>query len=182
MIAVVLTSVVALMAYAAAQVSVEAGMVLQDGLRVVSGERAARQTLMDLLHNARPPLSRADTGLVLAGDTLRFTAAGAPPLDPEYDWRVDMAPSGEGLRITARTLGRGPAARATLRLAHVTRWQVHVLPPRASEWLDAWVAGPVLPDAVGITLWSGERRLGAPLTVRLSGAASPAPTAEYLGE
>ena len=177
-----LTSVVALMAYASAQVSVEAGVVIQDGLRAVGSERAVRQALIDLLHNVRPAQGSADTGLVLAGDTLVFTAAGALPLDPDYDWRVTIRPGEEGLVIAARALGRGPAAQATLRLPRVTRWQVRVLPPRGTEWRDEWVPAPVLPEAVAITLWNEDRPFGPPLTVRLSDAASPAPESDYLGE
>jgi prepilin-type N-terminal cleavage/methylation domain-containing protein len=182
MIAVVLTSVVALMAYASAQVSVEAGVVIQDGLRTVGTERAARQALVDLLHNVRPAQGRADTGLVLAGDTLAFTAAGALPLDPDYDWRVTIRPGDDGLVIAARSLGRGPAAQVALRLPRVTRWQVRVLPPRGTEWRDQWMPGPVLPEALAITLWNQDSPFGPPLTVRLSDAASPAPESEYLGE
>ncbi|HEX2217254.1 MAG TPA: prepilin-type N-terminal cleavage/methylation domain-containing protein [Gemmatimonadales bacterium] len=176
MVATVLTGLVAMLAFAAARVTAESAAFIERDLTALRGERAARQMLLDLLHNVRPPRIRGDTGFALAGDRLTFTAAGAPPLDPEYDWLVDMRPGNDGLAISARSLGRGPVSHAELRLPHVTGWQVRVLAPRATNWRDAWVPSPVLPAAVAITLWSGERPFGPPLTVRLSDAGSaPAP-------
>jgi hypothetical protein len=170
------------MAYASARVSVEAGAVVQRELRTVGSERAARQVMLDLLHNVRPASGRGDTSFALSGDTLSFTAAGASPLDPEYDWRVTIRPGSAGLEIAAHSVGRGPVARSELLLAGVSRWEVRVLPPRGTEWMDLWVPSPVLPEAVAITLWSDDRPLGPPLTVRMSGAASAAAAAEYIGD
>lgn len=180
MIAVVLTSVVAMMAFASARVSVEAASIIQGKLTSVRSDRAVRQTLLDLLHNVRPPRGRGDTSFALAGDTLTFTAAGAPPLDPEYDWLVAVHQGDSGLSIAARTVGRGPAARAELRLPRVTRWQVRVLPPRGTEWRDGWVPSPILPSAVAISLWNGETPLGPPLTVRMSDASSAPAESDFM--
>ena len=182
MVAIVLTSVVALMAFASARVSVESSAVIQQNLRTVRSDRAARQTLLDLLHNVRPPRQRGDTSFALSGDTLTFAASGAPPLDPEYDWLVAIHPGDSGLVVAARSLGRGPAARTELRLPRVTRWEVRVLPPRGREWRDQWVQAPVLPEAVGITLWSGEQPLGPPFTVRMSEAAAAPAEFDYMTE
>jgi prepilin-type N-terminal cleavage/methylation domain-containing protein len=180
MVAIVLTSVVAMMAFASARVSVEAASIIQGKLGSVRSDRAARQTLLDLLHNVRPPRARGDTSFALAGDTLTFTAAGAAPLDPEYDWLIAVRPGDDGLSIDARTLGRGPAARAELRLPRVTRWQVRVLPPRGKEWRDQWVPSPLLPSAVAITLWNHDTVLGPPLTIRMSDAASAPAESDYM--
>jgi len=153
MIALVLTSVVALMAYASAKVTADASATLDDGLRVVRTDRAARETLLDLLHNVRPQRQRGDTSFALLGDTLKFTAAGAIPLDPDHDWYVSIYPGPAGLEMDARALGRGPATRSRLELPDITRWEVRVLPPRATEWKDLWMPAPVLPAAVGLALW-----------------------------
>jgi prepilin-type N-terminal cleavage/methylation domain-containing protein len=182
MIAIVLTSVVALMAFASARVSAESAAVIQGSLRSLGSDRAARQALLDLLHNVRPPRARGDTSFALSGDTLRFTAAGAAPLDPEYDWLVAIHPADSGLALDARTVGRAPAARTRLRLGRVTRWQVRVLPPGGKEWSDVWVPAPVLPAAVAITLWSDERSPGRPFIVRLSDAASGPAESDYIME
>ena len=172
MVATVLTGLVAMMALAAARVTAESAAFFQRDLAALRGERAARQTLLDLIHNLRPPRVRGDTGFSLAAGRLTFTAAGAPPLDPDYDWLVSMQPKHDGLAISARSLGRGPVAQAELRLPRVTGWQVRVLAPRATVWRDEWVPSPVLPAAVAITLWSGDTLFGPPLTVRLSDAGS----------
>jgi prepilin-type N-terminal cleavage/methylation domain-containing protein len=175
MVAIVLTSLVALMAYASARVSVESAAVIRSGLVSVQSDRAARQVLLDLLHNVRPSRGRGDTSFALSGDTLTFTAAGAPPLDPEYDWLVAVRPDEEGLALVARSVGRGPASRRTVRLPRITRWQVRALPPHGREWTETWAPGALLPGGVGITFWSGERQLGSPLTIRMSEAsATPA--------
>jgi prepilin-type N-terminal cleavage/methylation domain-containing protein len=179
MIAVVLTGVVALMALASAQVSAASAAAIRGSLRTAGSERAARQALFDLLHNVRPPLSRGDTSFALVGDTLRFSAAGAPPLDAEYDWMISVFAGDSGLALHARTLGRGPAARTAMRLGPATRWQVLVLPPGAREWRREWAPAPVLPAAVAITLFDRERALGPPLVVRLSEASSGPPSSEY---
>ena len=180
MVATVLTGIVALMALASAQVTAESSAVIHGSLRTVGSDRAARQVLLDLLHNVRPPRVRGDTSLALAGDTLHFTAAGASPLDAEYDWRVTIYPVDSGLVLDARTVGRGPAAHTRLRLGQVTRWQVRILPPGANEWTDNWSPAPVLPAAVAVTLWTGDRSLGPPLVVRMSDASSASASSEYI--
>lgn len=180
MIAVVLTSVVALMAFASARLSAESSAVIQRDLMRVRTDRAARQTLLDLLHNVRPPRGRGDTSFALSGDTLTFTAGGAAPLDPEYDWLVAVGPADSGLSLVARSLGRGPAASTRLRLPRITRWQVRVLPPRGREWKDVWAPAPVLPEAVAITLWSGDDPLGPPLTIRMSEASAAPAESDYM--
>jgi prepilin-type N-terminal cleavage/methylation domain-containing protein len=181
-IAVVLTSVVALMAVGSAQVSAASARVIHGSLQVVGSDRATRQVLLDLLHNVRPPLARGDTSLALGGDTLRFTAAGASPLDAEYDWMVAIHAVDGSLTLDARTAGRAPAARSAMRLGRATGWRVLVLPPGAREWRTEWAPAAVLPAAVAITLLEGERPLGPPLVVRLSDAASGPSESEYLAE
>lgn len=172
MIALVLTGVVALMAFASAGVSAEASAMVQHRLAALRSERAARQWLLDLLHNVRPAREQGDTSLALAGDSLTFTAAGVTPLDPERDWLVTIRPGPHGLALAARALGRGPAARVALPLGHFAGWQVRVLPPRGREWQPSWAPAPVLPAAVAITIWNDERAPRPPLVVRLSDAAA----------
>ncbi len=169
MVAIVLTSVVALLAYAAAKVSVESQTRMEAGLRDVRSERALRQTLLDLLHNVRAPRQRGDTSLLLKGDTLWFVAAGAAPLDPEYDWLVELHPGPAGLEFAATSTGRSPSARLGFRVPRVTRWDVSVLPPAGAEWRRDWSAAAVLPRGIAITLWHDSIPL-APLAVRLSDA------------
>ena len=169
MVAVVLTGVVALTALVAARVSAEAHARLDAGLRSVQSDRAVRQTLLDLLHNVLAPRQRADTSLVLKGDTLRFVAAGAPPLDPDYDWLLELRPGPAGLELAARTLGRA-SARIGFRIPRVTRWEVRVWGPGDTEWRREWAQAAMPPRGIAITFWGDSQPLGPPLTVRLSEA------------
>lgn len=170
MVAIVITSVVALLAVAAAQVSVESQERLDASLRGVRSDRAMRQMLLDLLHNVRPPRRAGDTSLVLKGDTLWLVAAGAAPLDPDYDWLVKLHLGPAGLEVAAASLGRSPSARIAFRVPRVTRWEVSLLPPGGSEWQREWSQAAVLPRGVTISFWHDSVPLGSPLMVRLSDA------------
>jgi hypothetical protein len=82
-------SIVALLAYASARLSVDVRGRVGDALRLQQSTRATRDFLGDALRNARPPQRPEDTTVSLQGDRLSFVAAGpGPPLDPDYDWRI----------------------------------------------------------------------------------------------
>jgi prepilin-type N-terminal cleavage/methylation domain-containing protein len=168
MVAVVLTSVVALVAFAAAQVSVETRARLEGDLRAVRSERGARQSLMDLLHNVRLPRRSGDTAFVLRGDTLSFIAAGAAPFDDDYDWRITLRPGAAGVEIAASPLGWTPSRGVAFRMANVTRTEVRALAPGGSEWMREWALGRVVPRAVAITFWRDSAPMGPTLYVALS--------------
>ena len=102
MVAIVLTSLVVLLAYAAAQVSFDARARLGANLRTLQGARAVRALLQDALRNARTPQRQGDAGFTLKDGRLSFVAAGgAPPLDPDYDWLVTLQPRSGGLDLSA---------------------------------------------------------------------------------
>lgn len=171
MVAIVLTSLVVLLAYAAAQVSFDARARLGANLSTLQGARAVRALLQDALRNARAPQRPGDAGFTLTGGRLSFVAAGgAPPLDPDYDWLVTLQPKAGGLDLSAAPVGHAPAARAPVafRVPGVTRWEVQVLAPGASQWMAEWPATTVLPRAVAIGLWHDSEPLGPPLQVVLS--------------
>ncbi|HZS60176.1 MAG TPA: prepilin-type N-terminal cleavage/methylation domain-containing protein [Gemmatimonadaceae bacterium] len=166
LIAVVLTSFIALIANSALYMSLGArdrvGRAMADAQRA----RATRDMLVDILRNTRSPQRRGDTTFVLSGDTLMFVAAGAgPPLDAECDWRVTIAPARGGLRFVATPVGRAPLAVVAFPLPGVTRMDVRVLAPGDAQWLDAWPATMVAPRAVVITLWDRARRVQPPIRV-----------------
>lgn len=174
MIAVVLTSFIALVASSALYMSLEArdrvGRAMLDAQRA----RETRDMLVDILRNTRSSQRRGDTTFVLSGDTLMFVAAGAgPPLDAECDWRVTIAPARGGLRFVATPVGRAPVAVVAFPLPGVTRMDVRVLAPSygnsdgdgGSPWLDAWPATMLTPRAVVITLWDRAQRVDPPIRV-----------------
>jgi prepilin-type N-terminal cleavage/methylation domain-containing protein len=161
MVAVVLTSVVALAAYAAARVSAEAQARVVTDLRSVRSERAARQTVLDLLHNVRLPRQRGDTAFMLRNDTLSFVAAGAPPLDPDYDWLVTLRSGGDRFELTAVSLGGTERARVGFRWPGVSGGAVRVLAPGGATWMREWPQATVVPRAVSIT-FTGVSGAGPP--------------------
>lgn len=181
MVAIVLTSVVAIAAYTAAQVSVEGQTRLQGALRGVHSDRVVRQTLLDLLHNARTPKQDGEPGFLLQGDTLSFVAAGVTPLDPEFDWLITLRPGSAAVELTAAPMGRVPPREVGFRLPSVTRYEVQVLAPGSSEWQREWPPGTVLPQAVAIAFWQDSQPLGPQLRVAVPREGTAAPESEFEG-
>ena len=166
MVAIVLTSLVVLLAYGAAQVSYDAQARLGAELRGLQGVRAMRELLRDALLNARSPQLPGDQGFTLQGGHVSFVAAGGgPPLDSDYDWLVTIGPSSDGLTLQATPVGRAPPAQVVVRLSGVTRWEVRVLAPRGSQWLEEWPKTTVMPRAVAIRFWHDSEPIGLPLHV-----------------
>ena len=171
MVGFVLTSLVVLLAYAAAQVSFDARARLGADLRTLQGARAMRELVQDALRNVRAPQKSGDPGFSLKDGSLSFVAAGgAPPLDPDYDWLMTLQPRSGGLDLTAAAVGHAPVTPAPVvfRLPGVTRWEVRVLAPGGSQWVSEWPTTTVMPRAVAIGLWHDSEPLGPPLQVVLS--------------
>jgi prepilin-type N-terminal cleavage/methylation domain-containing protein len=167
-VALILTSLVVMLAYGAARVSFDAKARLGVERRTLQGQRAARQILADALRNVQPPLRPEDPPFELHGDRLSFVAAGgAPPLDPDYDWLISVAPAGGAVAVVAKPLGHAPVEQVSFTLPQVTRWDVRVLVPgNTVGWLREWPAGS-LPKAVEIRFWNDSLPLGDPLLVTL---------------
>jgi hypothetical protein len=107
MVAIVLTGVVALTAFGTGRVSVDARARLDAELDAAQSTRAMRELLRGSLRNAVAPRTAGDTTFALRDGRLSFVAAGVgAPFDPEYDWRVTIAPdSGRGSPSTQRRSG-----------------------------------------------------------------------------
>src|SRR5438128_4553107 len=142
MLAIMLTGLVVLLAYGAAQVSYDAHARLSADLRALQQARALRELLQDALRSARAPQRPGDSPFTLHAGRLSFvTAGGGPPLDPDYDWLLTIGPNADGLELSATPVGRVPAAVLTIRVPEVTRWDVRALAPSPPHWLEAWPAG-----------------------------------------
>ena len=164
--AIVLASLVALVAYGALTVSIDARDRLGAAMAAEQRARVTRELLVDVLRNTRTPQRTGDTTFTLDGDTLTFVAAGGgPPLDADCDWRVTITPDAGGLRFIAIPVGRAPTAEVAFRLPGVTRMDVRVLAPTGSEWVDTWPATMVTPRAIAITLWNRDQRIEPPVRV-----------------
>jgi hypothetical protein len=168
MVALVLTSLVVLMATAAARVSFDAKARLGADLKGLQGERAARQMLADALRNAEPPQRPGDPGFQLQASRLSFVAAGGPPpLDPDYDWLISVGPDRGGVAFVAKPLGHAPPAAVSFALPGVTRWDVRVLVPGKPDGLTEWPNRRVMPQAVEIRFWDDTLPVASPLRVTL---------------
>jgi prepilin-type N-terminal cleavage/methylation domain-containing protein len=168
-VALILTSLVVMLAYGSARVSFDAKARLGAERRTLQGQRAARQMLADALRNVQPPLRPEDPSFELHGDRLSFVAAGgAPPLDPDYDWLISVGPADGRVAVVAKPLGNAPVQQVSFTLPQVTRWDVRVLVPgNTVGWLREWPAGSLLPKAVEMRFWSDSLPLGDPLLVTL---------------
>jgi len=125
------------------------------------------------------PQRPGDPGFTLQAGRLSFvTAGGGTPFDPSYDWLVTLGPSASGLDVVAVPIGRAPPIPVTFALPDVTRWDVRVLAPWGSQWLEEWLSGRVMPRAVAIKLWHDSEPLGPPVLVIL--AQSPAAVVDSL--
>jgi prepilin-type N-terminal cleavage/methylation domain-containing protein len=167
-VALVLTSLVVLMAVAAARVSYDARARLGSDLARLQGDRAARQILADALRNAEPSQRPTDPEFQLRANRLQFVAAGgAPPLDPDYDWLISVGPDQGRVAFVATPLGHAPLAPMSFAFPHVTRWDVRVLVPGDPAGLTEWPGGSVLPKAVEMRFWNDTVPVGLPLRVTL---------------
>ena len=168
MVAIVLTGLVVLLGYGAAQVSYDAHARLRADVNALQEAQALRELLQDALRSARAPQRPGDPRFTLHAGRLSFvTAGGGPPLDPDYDWLVTIEPGADGLRLSATPVGRAPAAQVTIRAPGVTRWDVRARLAGASGWLEEWPTTTVLPSAVAITMWHDSTPVGLPLQVRV---------------
>jgi len=170
-VAIVLTGIVALLAYASAQVSLDARARLRAELRGLQQTRAVREVVQDALRNAQSPQRPGEPGFTLQAGRLSFvTAGGGPPFDAGYDWLVTFGPSASGgeLEVVATPVGRAPPVQVAFTVPDVTRWDVRVLAPWGSQWLDEWLSGRVMPRAVAIMFWHDSVRVGPPVRVILA--------------
>jgi hypothetical protein len=169
MVALMLTGLVAVAAYAMAHLSLETRARLDEELGTVQRTRILREVLQDALRNARAPQRRGDTTFGLAGGRLTFIAAGAgPPFDPDYDWRITVDTDSGGLELVGTPVGRAPAARVALRVPGVTRCDVEVLTTDESKWVSEWPPTTAMPRAIAVTLLHQDAPVGPPLEVTLT--------------
>src|SRR3989475_8730639 len=154
LVAIVLTSIVALLAYAAAQVSFDARARLGAELSGLQGGRALREFLQDALRNAQSPQRPGDPGFTLQAGRLSFvTAGGGTPFDPGYDWLVTLGPSASGLEVVAVPLRPAPPLTAGLAPPPLTPGGGRGLAPGGSQWREGWGSGRGMAGAGAIRRW-----------------------------
>jgi len=168
-VALLLTSLVVVLAYGAVRVSFDTRGRLGKDLRELQGQRAVRQLIADALRNAEPAQRKDDPGMVLQGDRLSFLAAGgAPPLDPDYDWVISIGPANNRVMFVAKPVGHAPPAEVSFALPLTTRWEARVMVPgNVTGWLREWPNGVIMPRAVEMRFWNDSVEIGQPLVVTL---------------
>jgi prepilin-type N-terminal cleavage/methylation domain-containing protein len=168
-VAVLLTSLVVILGFSAAKVSLDGGARLEHNLRALQSQRAVRQMIGDALRNAQLPQLPLDQGFELRNDRLTFVAAsGTSPLDPDFDWLITLGPAGRRIEFEARPLGHAPDAQVRFSLPLVTRWDVRVMTSgTAAGWLREWPRSTLMPRAVEMRFWNDSLPVGPPLVVTL---------------
>lgn len=177
MVALVLTGLVVVVAYAAAQAGMDARTRLTARLQAVRSARGAREILRDALRNARAPEAPGDPrgGFVLSNNTLSFVAAGgASPLDPDYDWRFTIGPDHGQVRVQAVAIGHAAPAQLSFGIPGVTQWRVWMLAPDGRTWQSEWADSSAMPRAIVVAFWNQGRLVDWPLHLALWPGARPA--------
>jgi prepilin-type N-terminal cleavage/methylation domain-containing protein len=179
---IVLTSVVALLVYGAAEAARDTQARIADEQQSLQKAVAMRLLLEGALGGVQTVLLAPDTTFVLESrvsargipqDRLTFMASGhLPPLSPGADWVVILEPTQEGLRLTGAPLGVRTPSRLLALLPGVTGLAVRVRdirdPVDGPDWLQEWAFPAVLPQAVELTYWTDSGPVGLPLTVSLA--------------
>lgn len=178
LLAIVLLGIVVLLVYGTAGVTLDTERRLADWRSAFQSSRAWQATIEDALRNTYPALVRGDTAFSVetdyAGggrpmDRLRFVTAGSfPPLTPDADWEVTLAPTSTGLALLAAPLGVAAPPRMILGRPEVRGLDVRVLAgDEVGEWSDRWEFPTLVPAAVELTYWGEDGPIGPPVRLAL---------------
>ena len=186
MVALVVTGVVALLAYGAANAGFSTSDRLQRYQSTVEAQAIVRSLLLDALRH--PPegggaamndvlfaMDESTTGDGVAVDRVRFVSRGlVPPLGASDRWAVSLGAAEAGVRLTALPVGATDAA-VDMILAGVHGLDARVLDRSAdSVWLDRWEVTGRVPAAVALAfLTERGEPIGAPLVVHSALEAVP---------
>jgi prepilin-type N-terminal cleavage/methylation domain-containing protein len=179
MVALVLTSIVALLAYGTASAGFDSNEQLADYRNNVEAQVIVRALLVDALRHPVEGggLAMNDTLFILEDrsneegvpvDAIRFVSRGvSAPLGTSETWIVTLAPSTEGIRFSALPTGTNALAPIDALIGNAHGLNVRVLDRSADlEWSDRWDVPGRLPAAVALELFSSRgERMGAPLVV-----------------
>jgi prepilin-type N-terminal cleavage/methylation domain-containing protein len=185
MVALVVTSLVVSLAYAATQAGFDTEERLTRARDGAESEAVARTLIADALRHAVPGI-RGGTPVFTISDVrdagggtshgLRFVTRGlVPPLGTSAPWEMTLWPGPEGLTVRARPLEGSESSGISALLPNVKRIGVRVRSrDHRAGWLGAWTDIDVSPTAVSIAfLDAAGRPLGPPLVVRIGLEQSP---------
>ena len=174
MVALVLTGIVALLAYGSVQAGLDSAGRIEGYQRKGESQVLLRSLVTDALrHPADAPDGSGTAFEVLqvtgGGEALRFVSRGVSgPLGAGHLWRVEVGPSSQGLAFNAAALD-GDVAPVRGIIPSLRSMMVRVL--RSSddgEWQSEWKSTRQFPVAVEIVLRDSLGVVaGAPLVVQL---------------
>lgn len=178
LLALVLTTVVAVLVYGTVQAGIDTRDRLESTLHERQTARAVRVILEDALRNIRAPAGSADSVFLLfqpetsrgrPADRLSFvTGGGLPPLSTEADWIVTLEPTPNGLRLSAAAIGVQAPPRVLALLPGVTGLEIRVKSADGTRvWSRGWADPALLPRGVSITFWADSGALAGPVEVAL---------------
>ncbi len=179
LVAIMLTSVVALLAYGTANASIDTKERLEEHRTRSEAHMIVRALLVDALRHPvegggaamNDPLFTLEDATRSDGlpvDAIQFLSRGVvPPLGATNTWSVTLTPTADGVRLLAVPIDATSSAPIDALLADVHGLRVRVLPRSGDlEWLDRWDALGRLPAAVAIDFLSDQGvPVGAPLVV-----------------
>ncbi len=175
-IAMVVSGVVALLAYGSLQAGLDAGGRIQMHRQDVESLALLRSIVVDALRHpasASAPvassfsLSRGEGG-GLNDDRLQFVSRGvSPPHGAGALWNVVLEPTPDGLRFSASPLEATPELPIVSVVAAVRGMRVRVMAPASNfEWIGSWEAGSRVPHAIELRFFDRDNReIGAPTVV-----------------
>ncbi|MSR22511.1 MAG: prepilin-type N-terminal cleavage/methylation domain-containing protein [Gemmatimonadetes bacterium] len=174
MVAVLLTSVVALLAYATVRAGLDTSERLERYRTTVGAQIIVRAMLFDALRHLPEGGGAAMSDVLFAiedrtnsaglpSDVVRFLSRGVTsPLGASATWSVTLAPSEEGVRLVAVPVDATEAAPIDALLVGARGLSVRVIARTGdSEWTDGWDAAGQVPAAVALEFLSDE---GVPVT------------------
>ncbi|HEX2723638.1 MAG TPA: prepilin-type N-terminal cleavage/methylation domain-containing protein [Gemmatimonadaceae bacterium] len=174
MVAIVLTGLVALLAYGSAQTGFDTARRLDNHRRGAQSAALLKTFVADALrHLADAPAGGPATfhigSAAGSSDTLSFVTRGVtPPLGAALLWTVTISPSASGLRVSALPLEDSVAAPIEMDVAELTGISVRVLRVDGAEWLRGWDSARQVPAAVELNFVHRDGSTGAPLLVSVS--------------
>ncbi len=153
LVALVVTAMVVTLSYGAAQAGFDTEARLAERRAAADALTAWRALLGDAIRHVERGVADDDAVFVLAGDTLRLQTRGVvPPHGTGERWLVTLAPTAEGVRLTASPVAGASGDVVSVLVREARGAHVRVLPYAGGAWTDAWPRASAVPAAVSVQL------------------------------
>jgi prepilin-type N-terminal cleavage/methylation domain-containing protein len=177
-VSIVVTGVIALLAYATASAGFDTRDALDRHRTTADAELRVRAMISDALRHASDD---ADSGFVAFGlvagtdsrglptDRVTFLTRGAlPPLGASGLWAMTIEPSATGLIVSASPARERANTQVVARVAEIHGLDVQVASLANHAWSAEWTSPAQLPGAVQLVFYNAAGGIvGSPLVVRV---------------